>query len=269
MQNLNHTIRTFNRFELKYIIQMREAQEFRQALMSYLTPDEHGDKNGTYSVASLYFDSPGLRYYWEKINGIRFRRKLRIRTYQTEMPLTLKSPVFVEVKQRLNRVTQKRRVTLPYWEALKLCIQRKAPDYTPGSQAVMAEVMSMSLVSDLQPTSVVTYSRQALVGSELDIGLRVTFDKDLRFRTENLELADRHPGQFLFSPELVIMEIKVNERVPYWLTELVAQHNLNLIRVSKYCRSIEMAQMDMTGGSAYDNKIDLPSELAMKAVESD
>lgn len=40
----------------------------------------------------------------------------------------------------------------------------------------------------------------------------------------------------------VVMEIKVNERMPYWLTELVAAHNLQMVRVSKYCRSIEAAQ---------------------------
>jgi hypothetical protein len=38
------------------------------------------------------------------------------------------------------------------------------------------------------------------------------------------------------------MEIKVNERIPYWLTEMLAAHNLNMTRISKYCRSIELAQ---------------------------
>jgi hypothetical protein len=38
------------------------------------------------------------------------------------------------------------------------------------------------------------------------------------------------------------MEIKVNERIPYWLTEMIAAHNLQMVRFSKYCRSIEAAQ---------------------------
>jgi hypothetical protein len=41
---------------------------------------------------------------------------------------------------------------------------------------------------------------------------------------------------------LVVMEIKVNERVPHWLTDMIAAHNLQLARFSKYCRSIEAAQ---------------------------
>jgi hypothetical protein len=40
----------------------------------------------------------------------------------------------------------------------------------------------------------------------------------------------------------VVMEIKVNERIPYWLTELIAAHGLKMVRVSKYCRSIEAAK---------------------------
>jgi hypothetical protein len=46
----------------------------------------------------------------------------------------------------------------------------------------------------------------------------------------------------MLSPSLAVMEIKVNERIPYWLTEIIAAHDLQLVRVSKYCRSIDAAQ---------------------------
>ena len=45
----------------------------------------------------------------------------------------------------------------------------------------------------------------------------------------------------MLPPDRVVMEIKVNERIPYWLTELVAAHNLQMVRMSKYCRSLEAA----------------------------
>jgi hypothetical protein len=38
------------------------------------------------------------------------------------------------------------------------------------------------------------------------------------------------------------MEIKVNERIPHWLTDLIAGHNLQRVGLSKYCRSIAAAQ---------------------------
>ncbi len=36
-----------------------------------------------------------------------------------------------------------------------------------------------------------------------------------------------------------IMEVKANERVPYWFTDLTAARNLQVVRVSKYCQSVE------------------------------
>jgi hypothetical protein len=46
----------------------------------------------------------------------------------------------------------------------------------------------------------------------------------------------------MLAPDLVVMEIKVNERIPYWLTEVVAANNLRMVRISKYCRSIELSR---------------------------
>jgi SPX domain protein involved in polyphosphate accumulation len=252
MPNLSHTIRKFNRFELKYIVSIQKAEQFKQALSAYLAPDEHGDFLGYYGVSSLYYDSPDYRFYWEKIDGIKFRRKLRIRHYENGDPLTEDTPVFVEIKQRLNRVTQKRRLQIPYGDALRLCNQRQVPEpdvfnHNPAEAAVMEEILALSWQYDLRPASVVSYARQALIGGQYDIGLRVTFDKDLFYRAAGEALPalqlNRESTRFaLFPAGMVIIEIKVNERIPYWLTELVAMHNLNLMRVSKYCRSIELAQ---------------------------
>ena len=70
----------------------------------------------------------------------------------------------------------------------------------------------------------------------------MTFDTDLRYRASQLQLGDQQSDLLLFPPDWPVIEIKVNERIPYWLTELVASHNLNMVRLSKYCRSIELAQ---------------------------
>jgi len=240
--NLSHTIRRFNRFELKYVVSLREAERFKHALGAYLVPDDHGDSGGSYGLASLYYDSPDYRFYWEKVDGCKFRRKLRIRYYDCGRPLTPDTPVFVEIKQRLNRVTQKRRAVLAYSQALQLCDERCIPGHAPQDRAVIEEVAGMLWQYDLRPVSLVRYSRQALLGTDYDLGLRVTFDRDLTYRTSGLRLHEEQTELPLFPPDRTVVEIKVNERVPYWLTEMVAKHDLGLMRVSKYCRSIELAQ---------------------------
>jgi SPX domain protein involved in polyphosphate accumulation len=242
MSNLSHIVRKFDRFELKYLVPRKTAAQFRQSLRAYLTPDDHGDAHGCYSLASLYYDAPDLRFYREKVDGIKFRRKLRIRRYESREPLTEDSLVFVEIKQRVNRVTQKRRAVLPYREALRLCDERQVPEHTPQDAAVIDEILWMLWQYNLRPASIVRYARQALVGTEYDIGLRVTFDNDLSYQVHHLELHEQPDGLPLFPAGWTVVEIKVNERMPYWLTELVALHNLNLVRISKYCRSVELAQ---------------------------
>jgi hypothetical protein len=240
MNNLSHCIRKFNRFELKYLLTLQQAERFKSALRAYLVPDEHG--NGRYALASLYYDSPDLRCYWEKEDGVKFRRKLRIRRYETGEVLTDESPVFLEIKQRIDRVTQKRRAVLPYSRALRLCNDRQIPAHAPDDKAIIEEIYVFLWQYNLRPASLVRYVRQAFVGTEYDIGLRVTFDTSLSFQSHPLYLHEQSSGLPMLPVNLVVMEIKVNERIPYWLTEMIAAHNLQMTRVSKYCRSIKAAQ---------------------------
>ena len=46
----------------------------------------------------------------------------------------------------------------------------------------------------------------------------------------------------MLSARHLVLEIKVNERIPTWLAELIAAHNLQIVGFSKYCRSIQAAQ---------------------------
>jgi len=83
MSSLSHIVRKLNRFELKYLVRIQEAESFKQALKADLVPDDHGDSTGRYDISSLYYDSPDFRLYWEKVDGIKTRRKLRIRRCKT------------------------------------------------------------------------------------------------------------------------------------------------------------------------------------------
>lgn len=232
-------IRSFNRFELKYLLDAGAVAEVADDLSRYLQPDRHGD-TGRYALTSLYYDSADLVCYWAKVDGLKFRRKLRIRYYETRGPLADGGPVFVEIKQRLNRVTQKRRVQMSYGEALALCGGDGAaagPNGRDGS--VIAEVQDMVGRFGLRPVAITSYLRTAWVGGDHDPGVRVTFDHDVRYRLGDLDLRDKVPGAHMLPPERVVMEVKVNDRVPAWLTRLVSRHDLSVVRMSKYCTAIE------------------------------
>jgi len=110
-------IRRFNRYELKYVLTQREYLRIVNDLEGFLDHDRHAGAEGIYRIASLYYDSLDLSCYRNKIDGIKYRRKLRLRIYKdSDMSFG-----FVEIKQRINRTVQKRRLRLPIDEAKALC----------------------------------------------------------------------------------------------------------------------------------------------------
>lgn len=232
-------LHAFNRYELKYLVPVDRAAAVRDELAERMDQDEHSPVGG-YGVWSLYYDTPALRFYWEKIEGLKFRRKLRIRHYGDLDGVTDDSPVCVEIKQRVNRVTQKRRITVPYGAARQLCDGRELIEHSAKERAFVEEVLELIVRLNLQPTVITGYQREALVGRDQDTGLRVTFDRRVRGRDRDFHFGTERPeNRFTVPPHLSVMEVKVNERTPYWITDLAARRNLNLIRVSKYVQSVE------------------------------
>ncbi|WP_371933723.1 polyphosphate polymerase domain-containing protein [Streptomyces castrisilvae] len=232
-------LHAFNRYELKYLVPVELAADLRDELAERMDRDLNSPVGG-YGVWSLYYDSPELRFYWEKIEGLKFRRKLRIRHYGDPVGVTDDSPVCVEVKQRVNRVTQKRRITLPYGTARQLCDERRTVEHAPNERAFIHEVLDLVVRLNLRPTAMTGYQREALVGRASDTGLRVTFDRRVRGRDRDFHFGQANPeNRFTVPPHMSVMEIKVNERTPHWITDLAARRNLSLIRVSKYVQSIE------------------------------
>ncbi|MGW2052253.1 VTC domain-containing protein [Streptomyces sp. NPDC001858] len=232
-------LHAFNRYELKYLVPVEEAAQIRDELGERMDRDLHSPVGG-YGVWSLYYDTPQLRFYWEKIEGLKFRRKLRIRHYGDLDGVTDDSPVCVEIKQRVNRVTQKRRITLPYATARQLCDERRLIEHSAKERAFVEEVLELVVRLNLQPTAITGYQREALVGRDQDLGLRVTFDRRIRGRDRDFHFGTANPeNRFIIPPRMTVMEVKVNERTPYWITDLAAKRNLSLIRVSKYVQSIE------------------------------
>lgn len=238
MKNNINAIRTFNRFELKYLISLKEAEAFRQDLRTYMSMDSNGNDSGRYRLGNLYYDSPDLRCYQEKEDGVRVRRKLRIRYYESDALFTGEKQVFVEIKQRINRVTQKRRIVLPYYEALQLCNDRVLPDHLDEDRATLEEIYAFVWQYNLRPSMIVRYTRMAFVGKRFDIGLRITFDTSLVCQPFPLRLHEQLTGVPLLDAGWFVMEIKVNDRIPIWLTQLIGVHNLQTVPFSKYSRSI-------------------------------
>ena len=86
----------FSRFEYKYLLPAFIAESIITRVAALMRPDFF-NSSGPYIVRSLYFDSPNLQFYREKIEGDFVRKKVRLRSYGED----LKEPVYFEVKNKL------------------------------------------------------------------------------------------------------------------------------------------------------------------------
>ncbi|MDE3723257.1 polyphosphate polymerase domain-containing protein [Nocardiopsis sp. N85] len=231
-------LHAFNRYELKYLVPRSRLADVRAELRGRMRRDPYAGEHG-YGVWSLYYDTERLRFYWEKIEGLRFRRKLRIRRYGELGPAPEDTPVSVEIKQRVNRVTQKRRVMLPYHLARDLC-DRRTPVTHPGADpAFVGEVLDLIHRLDLRPVAMTGYRREPYVGVDADTGLRVTLDHRVRGRDRDFDLRAETDNRHIIRPDLAVLEVKVDERAPSWVTDMAARLDLQVQRISKYCQSVE------------------------------
>ncbi len=238
-------IKRFNRYEIKYTVLASQLRRLIADLNLNMDRDPYVSGAGFYRISSLYFDTPGLDCYWNKLDGLLFRRKLRIRIY----PDRPEGPAFVEIKQRVNRTVQKRRLAMSLKDAYSLCTGKSFQLSEADDQAVADEVHYLVTSLRLSPKNVISYNRQAFVGRFVDAGLRLTFDTMIKARWAGFDLEQQSRKMMLaYPPDQAVMEVKANERVPHWLVNTLARHQCTLTRVSKYCQGIAQIQRRLHSG---------------------
>lgn len=230
------------RREIKYLIREDEALAIRSYLSSYLEPDENalGKPDNSYSVHTLYLDSNQLATYRAANDGDRNRFKLRIRYYDEDP----QSPVFFEIKRRINEgiVKQRARVKREAVHSL-LAGESPMPEHLyKWSDRQWADLLDFwHLVERLQaaPRAHNAYMREAYVNA--DATVRVTIDRAVRIGTEfGGELGTEVVDAVEVFAGAVILELKFTERMPTWLIEMVRGFELKSSGAAKYVRGVEM-----------------------------
>ena len=85
---------------------------------------------------------------------------------------------------------------------------------------------------DLAPACLIIYDRTAYF--EPDGDQRLTIDRDPRYRTERLDLVSGMDGISLLPRGSTILEIKVQEAMPLWLTSILSEGHIYKTSFSKY-----------------------------------
>ena len=100
------------RVEFKYLVSNDLIDVIRRDLLPYMVADALGgrERDGEYTVRSIYYDTPQLECYETKLDGLKVRNKFRIRGYDQPGPDSL---VFLEIKRKFANFIGKHRA--PLW----------------------------------------------------------------------------------------------------------------------------------------------------------
>ena len=211
------------RYELKYVLTPEQVDFLRRGLEGHMEVDQFGKT----SIASLYYDTPDYRLIRTSLEKPEFKEKIRLRAYGLATEI---SPVFLELKRKAYGIVYKRRVqtTIP----LVASFFDGEGDICAGGQINKEITTFRDYYQTLVPACLIIYDRTAYFEPGGD--LRLTIDEDPRYRTRELNLTSSMEGISLLPPGSAILEIKVQDAMPLWLTRLLSQGQIYKNSFSKY-----------------------------------
>ncbi|MDR2619646.1 MAG: polyphosphate polymerase domain-containing protein [Propionibacteriaceae bacterium] len=220
------------RHEIKYRISEAQAEVLKQLLRPLLRPDSNADASGSYVVRSLYFDTPDDNAYFDKINGVLYRKKYRIRIYNGSA-----ARIVLECKYKHNMMTAKvgAPLTLRQAHQLQHCEYDQLLRGTNSSPLV--EMVRDMALANLRPAVIVEYVREAYVYDVFDT--RITFDAQVRSGLWNPGLFDV-AGVTVKAFDQVVLEVKFNECLPEPLALVLENAALSREAVSKMAQAQAM-----------------------------
>lgn len=218
------------RHELKYIIPLYEKALLTSAFSGILEPDSNAE-NGVYHIRSLYLEDCFLTAYKEKVDGIKARKKYRMRIYN-------KADGFVrlECKEKPSDRIVKR----------SCCIDRSiAADIANGDfssaekldDPLCAEICALSRSRLLSPRIIIDYKREAYCCSGSD--LRITFDTSAAASAECSRFFEDDPSLYSLSDIPCILEVKYGEQLPKHISSILSAVRSSKQSVSKYVTALD------------------------------
>ena len=220
----------FERYEKKYVITGAQKEKLLSAINGRLVPDEFGES----TVCNLYFDTPDYRLIRASMERPIYKEKLRLRSYGIPDE---NSNVFVELKKKYKGVVYKRRINMTYGEAVDFLCRRNFP--RADTQVYGEIAYFMGFYRSLRPTVSIFCDRTAYFSSE-DRNVRVTFDRNIRFRNQMLDLSTGSQGVKLLDSGLYVMEVKTLGSVPLWFSSALGELEIYPRAFSKYGKAYEM-----------------------------
>lgn len=126
-----------------------------------------------------------------------------------------------EMKKKYDGIVYKRRIQIP------------SINETSNSSQIKKELQYMKDFYEAKEKVFIAYDRIAY-SAKKENDVRITFDTNIRYRFENLKLTDLYDDNYLLNDDQVLLEVKVMNRYPLWLTHALSALKLTRTSFSKY-----------------------------------
>lgn len=216
------------RHEWKHEISPGDMLAIRARLSAIAARDAHA-VDGKYHIRSLYFDNIADKALREKIDGVNYREKFRIRCYNGEY-----SVIHLEKKSKINGLCLKESTSLTREQTHALLSGEY--EWMPKSHdELITELYSKMMYQGLLPKTLVDYTREPFVYAPGNV--RVTLDYNIHTGLSCTDFLDPRCVTIPASNS-IILEVKWDEYLPDIIRDAVQLNACRSTAFSKYaeCR---------------------------------
>ncbi len=223
------------RNEIKFVINKDTAEILKNKLSYLMDIDANStSEDNSYFIRSLYFDDLYSNAYYEKMDGVEYRKKYRIRLYNCDT-----SFIRLECKYKHENKTSKDQILIDKSICDKI-INGNIEDLDISKPNLLTKFVIDYRSRNLKPSIIVDYKRLAYTYPVSDV--RVTFDSKIRSGRYNYNLYDEDLTTYkIIDDNEVVLEVKFNEILPEQIAIVLSTVPMIRQAFSKFaiCRSIK------------------------------
>lgn len=225
-------VEVFNRVEQKYLLSQEDFDVLLPLLNQHMNPDAYNADGKGYLISNLYFDTSSDELIIKSLEKPVYKEKLRLRSYGQVKDFS--ETVYLEIKKKFDGVVYKRRTQLTLRQAYDFIQGRDIPrDDEKINYQVLEEIKNMMLRYELKPKVFIAYERLAFF-SKTDSDFRLTLDKNILTRRNDLKLESEIYGEKLLKDGEWIMEAKAFKSFPLWFAHFLTERKIYRTSFSKY-----------------------------------
>ncbi len=218
---------TAKRYEKKYLITKRQYLELQEKMKGVIQKDKYSDT----TICNIYYDTSNFKLIRKSLEKPEYKEKFRIRSYGVANDDT---KIFAEIKKKYEGVVYKRRVSYEHSILMNSTVKELKKVSNEKDKQILDEINYLFKVyKGLKPKMFISYEREAFFTTD-ESGIRITFDKNILYRTEDLVLNKYVGGTPVINKNMYIMELKTGEAFPVWLAEILTELKIYPSSFSKY-----------------------------------